>query len=117
MPGDQRVRRGAVALVGRPTRRLAVRLIADVVGHLDLIARSISRLVSSANSPPGPAISSPVLAPASSSSITSSLIHRSGGTREPAEPAGGQQRGPPRPPPAPRTGAGDPRRAGRAGPP
>src|SRR5579862_8421206 len=44
------------------------------------IARSTSRFVNCASSPPGPAISSSLLAPASSSSITSSLIRRSDAT-------------------------------------
>ena len=34
--GDQRLGRCAIALIGRPARRLAVRLVANVVGQLDL---------------------------------------------------------------------------------
>ena len=78
--GDQRLRRRAVARVARAARRLAVRLVADVVGQLDLhrpLHQPLGQLRPAARrarrSPPRS------LAPASSSSITSSLIRRSAG--------------------------------------
>ena len=70
--GDQRLRARPVAGVPGPARRLGVRLIAEMVSQLDLLARSIGRLVSWLSRPPGPAIPSSVPAPANSSSIISS---------------------------------------------
>src|SRR4051794_39439708 len=66
--GHQRLRRRAIARVVGAARWLVMGLIARWSVSSALSALSTSRRVRSANSPPGPTISSSVRAPASSSS-------------------------------------------------